>query len=357
MRLMLVCGVVWIGCASARPVPSVMLRKLAPPDQRTALLVLATPHLRALGKDFNPRAVEPVLTALERFAPTEICVENLSADAFASLEVRGGTALDADDVNVAKTTLAAIHATQVGLASTRLQARDASEKLIQKEVLSDRDHAELAVLLLASADRASAMLHWAYASSVARDLQQARAPAAAAYLELSLNRADEVSQIAVPLAIRRKLRRLRSVDNHLDDEHIVLMPEGPFDDMLKSPRIKAVVEDKIYAADSQLLKDANSRGDLRPIYTRMNSAPYASHDVDTQWGVFWRIHHPSGLDRNRYALWEARNLLIAAEIAQVTALPVGGRVLALFGAGHKPFLDEAFDHQVHVRRVEWVDFN
>ena len=340
-----------VGCAAARPAPSQILEELASPEQRTALMVLATPHLRALGTDFHPGAMEGVLAALERFAPTEICIENLSADALASLEVRGGTALDADDNNQAKTVLAAIHAAQTGLGSSCLEARDASEKLMQKDVLSDADHAELAVLLLASADRGSAILHWAYAGPAARDVQRAKAPAAT-YLELALGRADEVSQLAVPLAMRRKLRRLRSVDNPLDDEHLASVPEAAYADMLKSPRVKTVVEDKVYAADAQLLKDANARGDLLPVYVRMNTAAYATHDVDTQWGVFWRIHHPSGLDRNRYALWEARNLQIAAEVAQVTALPVGGRVLVLFGAAHKPFLDEAFDHQVHVRRVE-----
>ena len=65
----------------------------------------------------------------------------------------------------------------------------------------------------------------------------------------------------------------------------------------------------------------------------------AAADVDAQWGVFLRTHFASGSDRSRLGLWENRNLKIAARIRTVAALHPGGRVLVIYGAAHRPFLE------------------
>jgi hypothetical protein len=80
-------------------------------------------------------------------------------------------------------------------------------------------------------------------------------------------------------------------------------------------------------------------------------AAFATADVDAQWGVFLRTHFESGSDRSRLGLWENRNLTIAARIRGVAALHPGGRVLVIYGAAHKPFLEAYLSKMADLRLV------
>jgi pheromone shutdown protein TraB len=67
--------------------------------------------------------------------------------------------------------------------------------------------------------------------------------------------------------------------------------------------------------------------------------------------LFYRTRLASGLDRNRAAMWEARNLAIAARIRAETAAHPGGKVLVVIGAAHRPFIEAYLASMMDVQIV------
>ena len=58
---------------------------------------------------------------------------------------------------------------------------------------------------------------------------------------------------------------------------------------------------------------------------------------------------PEDAGRVRMAEWGTRNLRMAAHIREASADAVGGRVLTLVGAAHKPWLDAYLDMMIDMR--------
>jgi hypothetical protein len=100
---------------------------------------------------------------------------------------------------------------------------------------------------------------------------------------------------------------------------------------------------------------AVARGDLLPFYRYINSDAFLESEVRRQWLLYYRTGLASGLDRSRAALWETRNLLMAAHIRRLTARHPGERVLVLVGASHKPFLDAYLQSMIGVERTDLAD--
>ncbi|UCC31807.1 MAG: hypothetical protein JSU86_05920, partial [Phycisphaerales bacterium] len=57
-------------------------------DERTKILVLATPHLEALGSEFDPAALKLLLDALVRFKPDIVGVEAMPPDVIGAMQLR-----------------------------------------------------------------------------------------------------------------------------------------------------------------------------------------------------------------------------------------------------------------------------
>ena len=91
------------------------------------------------------------------------------------------------------------------------------------------------------------------------------------------------------------------------------------------------------------------------LYRWMNSPKYGLADLDAQWHLFLRSSLPSGFDRERAALWEARNLAIAANIRRITAAKPGQRALVIIGASHKTFLDAYLSQMMDLDVVQAED--
>ncbi len=123
---------------------------------------------------------------------------------------------------------------------------------------------------------------------------------------------------------------------------------GPFIHLLD-----AVSKAPVYADATARLEECVRKGDLFPQYLLLNSPAYAAGDVDAQWGVFLRTRLPSGTDRGRLGLWENRNLKIAARIRAVAARHPGGRILVIYGAAHKPFLEAYLSQTSDIEIVQF----
>ena len=324
--------------ASAAPGPLAVLRKQTPPARRTQVLVLATFHHGELKDGFRPALVGRLLDRLAAFRPDAIAVEALPGDAVRAL----GQEMDATPVHREVAEGFAAATLELGREAQKALAMDPLEAARQLEAGGRPEPGTRGVLVaLAAYEWPTALLAWSRLSPEARDGMPRIPKDLAVRLDARLAKVNEIQDLALPLASRLGLARLEGVDAFED-----LWAIGPVMETLapvvrSDPRFAAARQAPVYRRSRAELASALRRGDLLPVYRFLNSARYASEDAAAQWGVFLR----AGLaGRRREALWEERNLKIAARIRALSARHPGGRILVLYGAAHRPFLEAFLSH-------------
>jgi Family of unknown function (DUF5694) len=337
------------------------LRAALEPRERTKILVLGTEHLRGLGDAFEPTLLDALLRDLEKFGPDVIAVEAMppaeidrlvrSATDSTGAEARILAAFAGDAARYGGEAQAALGLTYEEAGKGSGAARPASPTPRPEE------RRRVALRMLASYDVPSAVLQWSYLPAKDRVPQGAVSPSIAEFLNGRLSGPDETVTIGVALAHRRNLQGIASIDDHVDDE--VGLATGSSQELMQELDGTAAFEDlrkSSYFDDAQRrLPDAAATGDLLSLYLEINSPEHLNKDVDAQWHLFYRTHLKSNLDRDRAALWEARNLNIASHIRQASASHSGGRVLVVIGAAHKPFLDQYLAAMMDVDVVQLPD--
>lgn len=331
------------GAASAapppNPSPSAALDKLSPAAERTQVMVLGTFHMRELEGRFRPSMVNALLDRLAAFKPDVVAVETLPGPFIHELELRrDATSIHAELLDgFAGTQLALGHEAQSLLKTDMIAASKAAAAPTPRPADSSA-LVRRALLSLAAYDLPDALLAWSAAPPA--DPARAQVPAAlAAKLDAQLARVNEVQVVALPLARRLGHAEIACVDDFEAPEAMEPLLPALENRGKESPLFAAVGKAAVYEESERRKRAAVAAGDLLPYLRWLNSPAYAALDVDAQWGVFLRAHLKSGADRGRLALWENRNLKIAARIRALTARYVGKRVLVIYGAAHKPFLD------------------
>ena len=322
------------------------------PAERTRVLVLGTPHLRSLA-GFRPEMLEPLLERLEGFDPDRVCVESLAP---ASIEAMR----DAPPYASVVESFAGDAVRLGGEAQARLGASswDARERL--RAVMEAWDGpgaggvAERIELLLASHDVPSAALHLAHALDTGESVDGVPA-AVREHLARALGSSDETYALGVELARRLGLARVDGIDDHRDKDAFLRIAEALQRELDESGALREAREAAVYADWAERQRAAVETGDLLGLYLHANSAAYARADVAAQWDVFLRTGLPSGVDRERLALWEVRNLDIASHVRRVSSEVPGGAVLVVIGAAHKPFLDAYLARMMDVRVVQLAE--
>lgn len=331
--------------------PAQVLANAGAGGTTTEFLILGTPHLRMLGKALRPSALDSLLAVLQRFGPTMIAVE-ASPPAYVSRLIADGD-----------TTIVSAFAARQRRWGRAFQARlgvrwdsaaaEADRLLGGTVTATDSVRSSALPLLLAGYDYYSALLDWAGLSKEGRRMARSVSAPEAAALDSALKVPNEIMAIAIPLGVRLGLTRLVPFDDHLDDA--ALLESGDLQRLshalTTSTVAQAVTRDTFYTAFGRHVLDANRTGNLLPVYRYVNSAAYATRDVELQWGIFLRMHLASGLDRKRLALWEARNMRMAENLRVATASHPGTRVLVIVGAAHRPFLSAYLSEMVGVRVV------
>jgi hypothetical protein len=324
--------------ASAAPGALAVLRRQTPPARRTQVLVLATFHYRELKDGFRPALVEHLMDRLAAFRPDTIAVEALPGDAVREL----GREMNATPVHREVAEGFAATALDLGQEAQRVLGVDALEATRQLGPGGRPEAGTRGVLVaLAAYEWPTALLAWSQLSPEDRDGMPHVPKNLAARLETQLGKVNEIQDLALPLARRLGLARLDGVDAFEDLWAIGPVMESLAPAIRSDPRFAAARQAPVYRRSRAELAAALRQGDLLPAYRFLNSARYASEDAAAQWGVFLRTGFPGEVGRGREALWEERNLKIAARIRALSARHPGGRILVLYGAAHKPFL-EAF---------------
>jgi hypothetical protein len=328
--------------------PIASLQALQPPASRTRVLVLATFHLRQIRKEFRPAMLERLIAELAAFRPDAVCIESLSGARVRELELRKeagtlyGDVLDTfakRHLDLAGAALPAVKASPEAAAVREAELVSALARLKPGERTAEL-RASLALWMAAAYDPVSAALQWSRLTDEEKRAQTAVPGSLAALLDAECAEVNEDFALALPLARRLGLETVEPVDDFEDLEAYARIGDTLEKEFEGNPLLAAASKAPVYAESDALLEECLAKGDLRPEYVLLNSPRYARADVDAQWGVFLRTRLPGGSDRSRLGLWENRNLKIAARIRAVAALHPGGRVLVVYGAAHKPFLDD-----------------
>ena len=193
--------------------------------------------------------------------------------------------------------------------------------------------------LLAAYRLPSAALQWSYLPDTVRAAQAPVPAKAATAMDDYLQQANETSSIGLRLAHDLGHARVYPIDDHTSKDGLAAIwqrVQNVFSDSLLASIRNAPHEQ---TADS-LLQRGIARGTLLPYYRYVNSEAYNQANVASQWGAFLRPPVPASLGRRRVALWETRNLNIAAHIRRATAQHTDARVLVIVGSSHKPFLED-----------------
>lgn len=335
-----------------------VLGGLADPDFSHELLVLGTPHLARLGDRLGPGHLESLLSSLETFSSTEIAVESLTPDEIAVLaehESHDPAAAELLDM-FGRRTLSLGRTMQEALGVHRVAATLRATSILEnrEEELTNEARAELVALFLAAYEYDSATLQWSYLPEEYR----ARTTLLPEEVRVSLNRrlgtSNEIVTVALPLARRLNLQRLRPVDSQYDGVRTLSAPRDALEAVYSDPAAGRWRQWREEAIGEDPLEAALGAGDLLPYYHTVNSVPYQEVDA-AQWAWLFETRHPSGVDRLRYTMWELRNQRTVANLLDVMASTDRERILLIVGASHKAYLDRYLAPLLSVRLVQLED--
>ncbi|NIN00159.1 MAG: hypothetical protein GTO24_19410 [candidate division Zixibacteria bacterium] len=323
---------------------------------KTKILILASPHLKALGESFNPSMLDSLLFVLEHYRPDLIAVESMPPSLIEEMERKKGNFTEVLN-QFAKDRIENGHIAQRLLGINRKEAEQKADSLL--DVMSkqskydtlDEARLSLVVSMLASYDLNSALLQWSYLSDDLRIRNEVIPGNISTYLDEELKSPDEIVAIGVRLAKRLGLQRVESIDDHQEKDTFLKISTQLVSELQANSVYRSAANSPFYIDSEKRLQDAAEDGFLLRHYLYLNSSQYTSTDVATQWGLFFKTGLPSGLDRSRVALWEVRNLNVASRIRQSTVLYPGKRVLVIVGASHKPFLDAYLSQMMDVQLV------
>jgi len=330
------------------------------PKEKTKVLVLGTVHLGGSRdvvqmeiSEFSHAALASLLNVLASFHPDFVGIEHYSPETIAWMVCMQGR----EEVEASLPFTKLAHRMQGELGLSWRQAQDRAHRLLQQLEQDLEKRGKVVAYLLASYDWYSALLQWAYLPKTFRETYHSLPETIREALETDLASREEAVSIGLSLARRLKHQRIYSIDDGIEGD----LPDPTqlqafLAELEASEEVRAFIEqlqEKV-KAEGERLVHYMKQGNLLPFYREWN-APEALQNSVEQWRVFFRTGFVSGLDRARVAMWEVRNIHMAANIRKVTALKPGGRMLVIVGVAHKPFLDAYLQSLVDIELVHLAD--
>jgi hypothetical protein len=337
--------------------PETLAASDAAASSQTEVLVLGTEHLRRIGDRFEPSLLDSLIDRLVAFEPDAVAVETLRARDIAAMEQWGG-AFDQVLRQFAQTARYHGHRAQDENNWTWAKAHQRADSLLSlaeasPSPLGAEDRRSLIQSLVAAYQFPSAALHWRSLSAGARTAQTALADTTAAALSAASEAPNEVYAIGLRLAHRLGHQRLYAIDDHSEKDRFLAIAgrlQQQAGAQIDSVR-QAYVSHPIMQRRDSLLNAGVDAGSLLAFYQYENRPERLRADVMLQWRPWQTLDVTGNLGAARLALWEARNLRMAAHIQRVAAEAPGGRVLVVVGTSHKPFLDALLRKAMNVEVV------
>ncbi len=341
--------------------PCAPFEALLSPKEKTQVLVLGTVHLGGSRdvvqmeiQEFADRALIPLLDTLASFQPDFVGIESYPPETIAWMVHTQGR----EDTENLLPFVKFAHQMQDRLRLSWKEAQERALGLLKQRLEQDlKQRGEVVAHLLASYDWYSALLQWSYLPRAFRETYRDVPEEIRAALEHGLLAQNEAVSIGVVLAKRLGHQRIYSIDDGIEgdlpdpSQLQVFLEEFEASDVCQT--FLKQLQEEVKIEEEQLVYHVR-QGNLLPFYQKLNAEGSLRRSM-AQWLVFFRTRFASGLDRARVAMWEVRNLHMAANIRKVTALKPGGRMLVIVGASHKPFLDAYLRSLVDIEIVDLGD--
>lgn len=326
------------------------------PDRwKTKVFVLGSTHLSGVADQFEPSALDSLITALDAFGPTAIAVERLPGRQVAAMERWGGRL---DEVNRRFAGTMLYHGRRIRKQTgwSWSQANRRADSLLTRartdaRALSSERRLALIRSLVAAYRLPSAALQWKYLSPEERSSQQVLPDTTAEDLNKRLGAASETYSIGMRLAHRRGHQRLYPMDYQAEHDLMVEI-DSLYKKVMSSLR-KELMSHPIVIEHTDSLEQAGLKsGSLLTLYRHLNGGRWARERIDVHWGELLRRRAPENVGHARAALFETRNLHMAGQIQRTVAQHPGERVLVVVGTSHKPHFDAYLQQMMGVKVVE-----
>ncbi len=314
----------------------------------TEAYVLGTAHLAQV-EGFDPAALSALLDRLEALAPDVITIEALGPETIFLMQAYDAR-YDGAVGFFARAALEGVRLAGEETGRDMPQARVAVDEALSSwpdtPAASERRH--LAALFAASGDINSALVQWLRLEPAERMPGDGVTEELAALMGRVSASHNENVQIAVALAARLGHERVYPVDDHTAS-HLMGRVAGPMTAALETPEFASIFDHPIFTATDMNADDWESPEALLAYLRQLNAPEHGHLDTEGQWRVMIDREWPEDAGRVRLAEWDTRNLRMAAHIRQASATAVGGRVLAIVGAAHKPWLDAYLEMMTDMR--------
>ena len=323
--------------------------------ERTRLLVLGTPHLSGLKDNFRPELLDGLIDRLLELKPDAILVEALPGPSIVSMESQGGSFDEVLEQYSQRMTIPGRRAQEI----LDLSWADAYGRVKDLDRGCDEGVSrETCILIyLAAYEYDTALLTFAAAPEPDRAAFREHHADIAERFDKSLQSNNEYYTIAHRLARASGIARIHPVDAHRE--------KGPLLDIMAADPATEAFFERVFGDFSEhpfivemkaREKDSIEKGDLLPFYRWLNDPATSQADFDFQWAPMLDEDDETHFGKARLALWEQRNLLMAANIARVLAEYPGKTAVYIVGSSHKSFMDAYFNtaHWVEVLSAEQV---
>ena len=310
-------------------------------SDKTEILILGTPHLNQI-EGFKSQMLDNLISELQKMEFDGICIESMTTELLHDIESRNDSAFAGVLETFGGNRLIMANRAQKEFGITFQQAEDEIDQILQKPTLSAEDREKLIQLFLCAGDIASAVLQYQYLDGEI-DFNSNTEFNGGLNKELTSysTYSNEIYSLAIPLAKVEGIQKIEYVDNFQDEA--ILLDQFPhfIDDYVANQELFSEIADKpVYLKSDSLQKGALEQKDFIEFYRYLNSNTYQQADYEAQWAIWLETNFESGSDLSRYALWEMRNLQIAANIMRVAAHYPRQRILVIIGASHKSFLEK-----------------
>lgn len=311
------------------------------------VLVLGSPHLSALPKDFDAKNLEPLLARLAAWKPAIITIEGLSGPDCERLIRYKPLYPGASDYCWDPS--AAQKAVGLDMAAATIEA----EKLLSAWPASPTpgDRRRLAALFLAGGERPSALVQWLRLPASERRPGEGLDAQLVAVLDKAVTGRNENFLIGSALAARLGLERVYATDDHSADATTASLDKDPgygaaIQRIWNTPQLKERI-----AAENELEARLDGEG-VMALYRFYNRPATMQLAFDTDFGPALADATPQNYGRRYTGWWETRNLRMVANIRAAMAVQPGARTLTIVGASHKGYF-EAYLNMMHdVRLVD-----
>lgn len=308
--------------------------------EATQILVIGTPHLSGTPDNFDPAVLEPLLQRLQAFRPDAIAIEALPGRTIDQMwTFRESYPGAAQSYGGRAMALAGVSRSLVGMDMAQANAEI-------RRVLADwpasptpAQRRRLAALFVAAGEPASAIVQWWQLDQSERIADDNISRLLAEQLETydTPARKNEDQLIAARLAVRLGHERVYPTDDQTDN--VVPNFEANMTAFMEEPWFAALLADPGFTPLREAGQHLRTPDEALATYRFLNGSRAGRTDANGQWLNMINRASPDEVGRARVAAWETRNLRMAANIREVSALHPGGRILVIVGSAHKPWFD------------------